>query len=285
MSRCLYTLIAACTLGLALAGCEPAVFVRGTIVDIVGETLPGVAVTVRGSGLQDVTDIHGIYELRMPPGAADLDLTKTGYAPGMLSVEAPQHGALELPETLLWPLPESQGVYLFENFRYQPLTRIEPKRYLTVEKEADLFGTRKDATVFTRQNRHIIIAYKMFPYDIQMHRLQKAEAIEPQDQRAGYTWQIWAPVDKLQVIPIPVDEPEHLLLELQLQAPLDPGTYAVSWGALEGHTSTDPRIFLFTLLAEEEEAPTEEDLVTEEPVLEEGEAIYSDEPVDDSTGF
>jgi hypothetical protein len=273
-------------MGLALTGCEPAVLVRGTIVDIEGETLPGVAITVHATATQDVTNIHGDYELRVPPGSHQFDLTKTGYAPGRIAVEAPTRGTVELPETLLWPLPENQGVYLFEQFRYLPMTRIEPKRYLTVETEADLFGTRKDPAVFTRETRPIIIAYRMFQYDVQMHRLHRVEAIEPQDQRAGYTWEIWAPVDRLQLIPVPVDEPEQLLLELQLETPLEPGTYAVGWGALEGHTSTDPRIFMFTVLAEEEEAPAIDDLAAEEePVLEDGEQIYSDEPVDDSTGF
>ena len=46
-----------------------------------------------------------------------------------------------------------------------------------------------------------------------------------------------------------LDEPEKLLVELKATAPLEPGVYAIHWGALEGYDSIDPRIFMFALKA------------------------------------
>ena len=56
-------------------------------------------------------------------------------------------------------------------------------------------------------------------------------------------------------------EPERLLLQLRMAEPLRPSVYAVHWGALDGHTSTDSRAFLFRVIdpahPEEAEKPPE----------------------------
>lgn len=268
-------------LAIAFAGCERTASVRGTIVDVRGDTLPGVAVTVRGMDHQDISNIHGQYELRVPPGEFELEFAKTGYTMVRMPVSADAGTPTEIDEVTLWPLPETQGVYLFENFRYWPLTRVEPKRYLRVNQGDGVYGMRKDPDRFTHDPETAIIAYRMRDFDVQIHRLEQVDAIEPQDQRAGYSWEIWAPAESVPVLAVPIDEVERLLLELRLQAPLQPGVYAVSWGALEGHTSTDPRVFTFKLLAPDEIPPEPEEAEEEvEEAPRPRQPIYTDDDDD-----
>ena len=39
------------------------------------------------------------------------------------------------------------------------------------------------------------------------------------------------------------------LLKLNLLDPLDPGRYALHWGALEGYTTIDDRMYMFEIIA------------------------------------
>ncbi len=62
------------------------------------------------------------------------------------------------------------------------------------------------------------------------------------------------PVEAIPVAVAPIDKLEELLIGINLQAPLEPGTYGVHWGALQGYTSTDPRVYLFQVPAPPGEA-------------------------------
>jgi len=113
---------------LILPACDRTVVIQGIVTDVAGEGLPGVAVTVRGRLDQAVSDGVGRYSLRSSAGTLDLELMKTGYTPGYLSLQVERSGAVEATPAVLWPLPQDKGVYLFENYRYLELTRIEPNR-------------------------------------------------------------------------------------------------------------------------------------------------------------
>ena len=45
----------------------------------------------------------------------------------------------------------------------------------------------------------------------------------------------------------PVDEPERYLQQIRLAEPLEPGLYAVHWGALAGHKTSETRAFVFQI--------------------------------------
>jgi hypothetical protein len=62
---------------------------------------------------------------------------------------------------------------------------------------------------------------------------------------AMVTETVWATQELISALPAPIDEPEKLLVQLKPAGPLTPGVYGVHWGALEGHASTDPFVFLF----------------------------------------
>jgi hypothetical protein len=72
---------------------------------------------------------------------------------------------------------------------------------------------------------------------------------------------------------------------MELPGPLEPGTYAVHWGALDGAVDKDPRIFAFSVvdftlsLPPKEEAAKQEAETPEEP--EPAKPAPPDEPEDD----
>ena len=167
----------------------------------------------------------------------------------------------------LWPLPQGKGVYLFENYRYRSLKRTEPKHYIQKDGPAR-FGVKIPPEEGTLENRPLLIAYKLPPYDLKLHRLEPIKASMPQEDPPTFALDIWVGVEEAPVIAIPIDEPERLLLELRPVRALVPGVYAAHWGALDGYTSTELRVFLFRIFdpdapaetpeSEEEEAPEAE---------------------------
>ncbi len=258
-----------------LAGCHQSVGLRGTVVDVRGEALPGVAVTVHGANSQSATDGLGRYGgpynmLRSAPGLITLDYLKTGYTAGHQTLEVKQAGIVDAPTVALWPLPANQGVYLFQDYRYQELSRTEAKRFLAQPAPGEtgaggvLFGTKKRPECETSSTRPEILCYRLPAYDIGLYRLEERSAAPPlqssanapppsEDAPLAFTETIWAPARAIQFAPVPIDEPERLLVRLELSEPLAPGVYAVHWGALEGHTTTDTRIFLFRVAPPPEE--------------------------------
>lgn len=248
-----------------LAGCEQTVIIRGAVTDVQGDRLPGVAVTVQGSDAQTLTDPRGLYSLRCAPGALSLQYLKTDYTPGRLDLETGGLRTVEAPAVKLWPLPDAKGIYFFEKGRYQATSRTTPKRF-SAKDLGNVLGTRINVETETLNTQPLIISYKLPSYDIRINRLKQVEAA-PQTEGAPPAKtasadtkettpaeQIWVSGETISVITEPIDEPDRLLVELRLAAPLTPGTYAVQWGAFEGHASTNPNVYLFRIV---EPAPPE----------------------------
>ena len=253
---------------LLLAACDRTVSLRGTVLNVQGEALPGAAVTLTEIGRQSITDGRGRYgeglnSLRCAPGHYTVEYIKTGYTAVQQSFEAPRTGSYELEAVRLWPLPKSQGVYLFEDYRYRETSRTEPKEYLaekvkpvgTQFGDALIFATKKIPELVAQSNEPEILCYRMPDYDVRLYRLALVSAALPAhesvDSEAGtaaplqFTESVWAPVEAITIIPVPIDEPGHTLLALRITEGLAAGHYAVHWGALDGHSQTESRIFLF----------------------------------------
>jgi hypothetical protein len=243
------TLLGCCLLALLAApGCELKTSVRGAVVDVRGERLPGVAVTLRGTDVQAVTGGTGEYALRCPAGAAVLDYSKTGYTPARLDLVVPESGAAEANDVRLWPLPAGQGVYLFEAFRYHALTRTEPRPYRVADRGA-VWASRVPAERKTTSPQPLLIYYLLPSYDAVLHRMRQADAALPQtDTSAAYTEPVWVTERQIGSMIVPVDEPDRLLFELRPTEPLEPGVYGVSWGAFDGYMTTHANVYLIEVL-------------------------------------
>ena len=243
---------------LLLAGCEPTATIKGSVVDIQGQHLPGVSVTVP-DGPAAATDALGNYSLPVAPGSLRLDFHKTGYTSGWAEITVSGTGTVKADDLQLWPLPESKGVYLFENFHYDPLDRVEPKRYVGGNGK-NLFGVMRAPQARTENTNPLLVAHKLPAYDVHAHRLKKTQAALPTAGSSGAQETVWVAEEEVEILASPIDEPDHLLTDLRFAHPLAPGDYAVHWGAMQGFTTTETRAFLLHIAAPNEaaiEAPTE----------------------------
>ncbi len=228
-----------------VAGCERSV-IEGMVVDVKGEALPGVAVGLVNGEAQGVTDACGRYKLAFEPGALEIEFIKTGYTPGRLDLRVHEARLVDAATVVLWPLPLSKGVYLFEGYRYRQMEAAEPQPYRTNEHDV-VHGIERAPELETQNRTPLILCYKMPHYDVHFCRLEQVEAASFQSPDLMYAQRVWVRAESLPVVIDPIDEPEASLIELRLSRPLDPGVYAVHWDALDGYTTTDPRAFLFSL--------------------------------------
>lgn len=265
--------IALCVL---LSGCMQNALLRGKVNDISGQELPGVVVRVTGSSYEGLSNANGDYSFRVASGNLEIDFAKTGYAPVHMSVTVPSLGILDLEPVRLWPLPVAEGVYTFINFRYQATERPRVNRYIVKDK-GFAFGTPvepgvtidyADPKACPEENPPRLIAHKMPAYDAHLCRLQKVKASlaqtgllstnDKKNEKIPYNEDIWIAAESIPLISKPLDEPERQLLELRPTQALEPGAYAIHWGALDGYDGIDHRAFLFSIVEKTSENPENE---------------------------
>ncbi len=264
--------LAVMALAALLSGCRPEALLRGTVRDMSGETLPGVAVAVDGADVSVITNALGRWSLHCPRGQARLAFVKTGYTPAAADV-ADARGTVEIPEIKLWALPPTEGVFLLEQMRFRELDHPRLNRY-HVEKGDPVIGTPvmpkavamapfggTDAVTDAAPGAPRLIAHKLPPYDAHLTRVRQVRAssqppppppapaapgaVAPPAPAPAFTEKVWVPDKDIPLVERPLDEPDRLLVELAPAAMLEPGTYAVHWGAFEGLASLEPRVFLF----------------------------------------
>ncbi len=252
-----------------LTGCPNETTLRGdlrdtnnlpkpAVVDIQGQALPGVSVSIYGTDRQAITDATGQYRLKAPKGFHQIDFEKTGYAPARVVLDGVDTGTIDMPQTMLWPLPDSQGVYAFEGGRYRSLTRVEPHRYLAGE-TTSVFGSKKGAETFIDPKKMpMLVLYRLPGYDLQLSRIHQVE-LTPAEATAtaqGYKVPTWVTEARIPMHTRPIDSPAGLLLEIAPDEPLPPADSAIHWGAYDGFNTTESRAYLFRILSEEAPTPT-----------------------------
>ncbi|MCK5861690.1 MAG: hypothetical protein KAH38_04345, partial [Candidatus Hydrogenedentes bacterium] len=215
-----------------------------------------------------LTTAIGEYALGAATGKLQLEFIKTGYTSALLEVNVEILGRIQTPSVSLWKLPISEGVYWNKNHRYFPTNHPRPNQY-QIKDAGIAWGTPVnpklsipwvDSALDPNANPPYMIGHKLSPYDAHMHRLQRVKAAPLQgtatksEEKMQYPEEIWIIEKQFPLHSKVLDEPEKLLVELRAAAALDPGVYAIHWGALEGYDSIDPRIFLFELTAPPQEA-------------------------------
>jgi hypothetical protein len=237
----------------ALVGCERNK-IKGRVLDVQGETLPGVAVHVEGTEFQALTNPLGEYSVEYQPGALALNFIKSGFTPGRLELKVDALKGVDAADVLLWRLPEGWGVYLVEDARYNSVNPIAPDVFTTVS-DTLVYGVKKGPEVSTTNATPMIVCYKLPRNEVRFCRMASMEIeVRPPDVKGavdkskGQKVTVWTVKEKLPVTVTRIDEPEGLLQQIQFTGPLAPGCYAVHWGALEGHTELDKRIFYFNVV-------------------------------------
>ncbi len=229
---------------IGVAGCSP-VRISGTVTDVKGDALPGVAVTVEGTDYQALTNELGQYEVGFGPGRVILRFAKTGYTPGKAEVFADAHESVPAGPVELWPLPSAPGVYLFEDYRYHSAEPIQPKPYDTLTAGL-VHGTVRLTQVNTFEQEPLIICFGKPRYGLTLCRLELADVTLTDTVPGSNSLSIWRQARTVPMSPSAIDE-QGTLLHLRLERPLIPGCYAVHWGALEGKSKPDSRMYVFNI--------------------------------------
>ena len=231
---------------LAMAGCSPDRLV-GEVTDVHGDPLPGVSVTMRGQGAQDLSDVWGRFRLPLTPGPVVLDLHKTGYTPGIYELNVDPDAELPDIRVKLWALPPAAGVYLYENGRYRPARALERESFPA--SDGLVYGTTKfderdPGAARTADPEPILMCYGMPEGPVALHRLESAPVtIEGAGPQAEI--EVLVPVAAVPAAAHAIDEPQGILRQVAFDEPLPPGVYALHWGALTESAGPDPRMFVF----------------------------------------
>ena len=275
-------------LAAATAGCAGNTL-DGVVQDVRGETLPGVAVAIKGTDFQAVTDGIGQYRLPAIPGKHILSFAKTGYTQGALELTVDQPRPITATTVSLWPLPEATGVFLFQDYRYTRADVVTPAPWRRKRDSEIVFGFKRGIDVSTANAQPMIVCYnKAMPIDAKLSRLDLVEVEPDIGQTATKAIRVWCAVEDIPAVSEAIDEPGQELRHLVLQNPLEPGAYAVHWGGLaQGSAREEQRVFCFRVIdpnappeappapSAEKEAPKKDEM----PVLppETGEPAMDDE--------
>jgi len=245
-------------LGVALlAGC-PMASISGTVVDVKGEALPGAVVTVVGSDWQATTDALGHYHVRLMPEKVTLVAAKTGYTEARQELDLSAGGKVEAKPIELWPLPQGQGVYLFEDYRYQPLPAMEAKKFPTLG-QGVVYGLKYVPTLATSSAEPFLLCHKVSRNDLAVTRLTKQSIQLAELEKDAEPQEVYTGDTPISFELEPIDMPDQQLVRITFpRLPLEPGVYAVHWGALRGYTVTDKRLYLFAIESPETSQETAE---------------------------
>jgi len=226
---------------LSVPACYPS-GVSGTVRNIQGEALPGVVVQVSGGDAQAVTDARGHYRIASATEDAILDFFKTGYAPAQIRLDADTRRRTAHGDVQMWQLPGSAGAYLLEDYRYNQISWVMPQQFFMSDGTV-AYGTRSEPSPATHMSEPVILCYRTPRYDARLSRLVRAKPMQPSSAAAPF--EIWTAGGTIDADLVPVDSPRGMLRRLRIDRPLEPGAYAVHWGALEGYMTLENRVFMF----------------------------------------
>ncbi len=241
-------------LGLAIfvAACDRS-YIEGRVTNRRGEALPGVTVAVSGTSTQDLSDGLGHYRIEAPPGPVTLAFSKSGYTSAQLALESKRRGAT--PEVSMWVLPMNAGVYDVTPLTYHETSWALPKQHYLKDGSA-AFGIELPAEVIESTSEPFLLTHRTPRYNAQLSRLVPEEA-----RQAGIedkSIEVWVEAGTAAVGLEPMDQSESLLQRVVIGRALEPGVYGIHWGAMEGYTTLDNRVFVFRVpeppKSEEDEA-------------------------------
>lgn len=222
--------------------------VSGIVVDFAGDALPGVSVTVENGDYRALTDARGLYKVRYLPGEVTLQFAKTGFTPGILELNIADFTKVIPSPVELWRLPPEKGVYILSEFRYVKTASMAPTDF-TVYNEGVIHGTQSEFEVETANPQPLLVCYKMPQYDVHLTRLIRRRINIGPTKKGDDILQVWTGDASFRTAFTPIDTPAGMLLQLELPGPLEPGVYAVHWGALEGFFAIEDQMHVFRIVS------------------------------------
>jgi hypothetical protein len=238
---CVFRVFVVITFVFAVPACDRGAL-EGRVTDMHGDALPGVIVRVAGSSDQDLTDGLGRYKVAAAPGNARLEFSKSGYTSSELVVTANSRG--DLPDAMLWILPLNPGVYVVNDLRFVETQWAVPKQHNLTDGTL-AYGIELPEHVVESAGEPFIVAHRTTRYNARLSRLTQDEASLQGVEKTSIP--VWVEAGTMAAALEPLDAHEGLLMRVQVGRPLEPGVYGVHWGALEGYTTLDNRVYVFRI--------------------------------------
>jgi len=250
--------VAVATIQIAtLSACQKS-GITGKVVDVQGQDLPGVAVTVEGARAQALTNARGEYAVPYEPGTVALTFAKTGFTFGRLELNVAGAQRVSATTVQLWHLPPSKGLYLFEPPNYVRLGAAAPLHFQSKSLGA-VYGVQKWEDAFTTSKTPLLIAFKTSQYEMRLYRLEIAEFEAPNAPVKAPKIKAWVPAESIPVSAVAIDEPQRQLMQIKYDGELAPGVYAAHWGAFDGQTQIEgATAYIFRVAGDAGDAPPEQ---------------------------
>lgn len=227
---------------LALAGCGQYV-IEGTVTNGAGQALPGVAVRNEANEAEALSDGLGEYRISGKGPEATLVYAKTGYAGARQTVARDTGIRVPAAPVTLWKLPPRSGVFGLLNGEYLEIGRALPRRFL-LQGGGAVQGTRRAPETVLETLRPRLIFHQTPRYDAALSRLMETEVALIGE---GTEEPVWTAAGTIKPDLLEIEGSDGQLRELRLDNDLEPGMYAVHWGALEGKSAVETQIYLFEL--------------------------------------
>ncbi len=232
-------------LALLLAACERS-YLDGRVTDVRGEALPGVTVREPGSAdEQDLTNGLGHYRVPLSSATRHIEFSKSGYTSAKVAVDAAVRRGAAMADVVLWPLPQNPGVYVVNGQRFSETTWVVPRQFYLKDRTAS-YGAELPKDIREAAGEPFVVAFRTPRYNARLSRLVAAETEGGGDAPSIAVWvEAGTMAAALDPIDTPPEHQQPQLLRVQVGRPLEPGVYGIHWGALEGYSTLDARVFLF----------------------------------------
>lgn len=123
--------LAAPSAALLLATACSSMTIEGDVVDATGQPMPGVLVSAVGHPCQTSTDEAGHFALSCTPAEHTIAITQQQHVSVELEIEALEKTAYPTGQHTLVRIPDGQGLFLFADNQYVPMTRGLVERRIT----------------------------------------------------------------------------------------------------------------------------------------------------------
>lgn len=227
---------------LALSGCGQYV-IEGTVTNSAGQALPGVAVRNESNEAEALSDALGEYRITGKGPEATLVYAKTGYAGARQTVARDTGIRVPAAPVTLWKLPPRAGIFALIDGGYVSIGRALPRRFL-LQGGGAVQGTRRAPETVLETLRPRLIFHQTPRYDAALSRLMETEVALIGE---GAEEPVWTAAGTIKPDLLEIEGSDGQLREMRLDNDLEPGMYAVHWGALEGKSAVETQIYLFEL--------------------------------------
>ena len=261
---------------LFFSSCEVPYVVKGKVLTINDEPLPGVSVSSPETLKHVITDAKGDFVFYLQKPVNTLEFLKSDYLPMKVPITGWKETNAFSIKISLTPKPLAPGIYLLERNknRYVPLVKGRVER-IQIEEKNYIPAIKLEEPLHIKDVSLCLYVYRLPQYDLTLYKMKKYESKKrdvkentKEDKKNDETVQkktpkqdnkeIWIPDEPVLIHTEFLSELDPSLFVLKPINELKPGVYCVNWRAFEVPFPRMNDGFLFTVEETQVEKPTAE---------------------------